>query len=152
MDSLSTRELFATNIKIGIAFDRDRGGPCYDMKRLAERAGLTPSTVGRILSLEHAPVIDTVESIAKALRLKPWQMLVPQLNPSAPPTVPHTDAERELYARIHRIALAYARTEDVENADYARPTVRPPHVRHTDREMAGVGPPSFDRRNPHRRR
>jgi transcriptional regulator with XRE-family HTH domain len=73
------RRIVARNIRALIDYDRDHGGPCYDKKRLALRAGLTPSTVGRILSLEHAPGVDTLDDIAHAFGLLAWQLLVPNL-------------------------------------------------------------------------
>ncbi len=141
------RTVFADNCRIAISYDLVTGGPCYDAKRLAEQAGLTPSTVGRILASEHAPVIDTLEAIALAFRLQLWQMLVPDLDPSNPPTVPYTDAERELYWRIKSAARAFARTGDVDYDQNDHPAgLRPPAVRHTNRETATSGPPPFDRR------
>ncbi len=145
--NLKTRKLYAANIRACLARDKAIGGPCYDMKRLAAMAGLTPSTIGRIVSLEHAPVIDTLESVARSFRLEVWQMLVPQLDPSAPPIVAHTAAERELYARIKSVALAFAKTGDVEyDEEEAQPNVRPLAVRSTDRKTSVFGPEPWDRR------
>ncbi len=140
------RKLYADNIRACISHDKAEGGPCYDMKRLAQMAGLTPSTIGRIVSLEHAPVIDTMESIARSFRLQTWQMLVPKLDPSAPPVQPYTPAELALYERFQRVALAFAKTGDVEYAEEDVPAVRPVAVRSTDRKTSVFGPEPWDRR------
>ncbi len=143
--NLKVRKLYADNIRACLSHDKAEGGPCYDMKRLAQMAGLTPSTIGRIVSLEHAPVIDTMEAIARSFRLQVWQMLVPKLDPSAPPVQPYTAAELALYARIKSVALAFAKTGDVEYEE-DEPTVRPLAVRATDRKTSVFGPEPWSRR------
>ncbi len=72
-------------------------------------------------------------------------MLVPRLDPSAPPTLTYTAAERELYARFKRVAQAFAETGDVDH-DEDVPAVRPLAVRATDRKMSIFGPEPWDRR------
>lgn len=60
---------------------------------LAKDAGVTLSTVQRVLSREHATNVDTIEALAKVFGLPPFQLLVPWgmlghvgINPAAPGT------------------------------------------------------------------
>ena len=43
---------------------------------LAKDAGTSLSTIQRILAANHGPNIDTIEGVARALRIEPYQLLL----------------------------------------------------------------------------
>lgn len=59
-----------------------------DRLSLATAAGVSPSTVGRIMNLEQAPGIDTLDALARVYGLRAWQLLIPNLDPANPPVLP----------------------------------------------------------------
>lgn len=74
-----------------------------DMKtqaKVAKRASMDQRTVGRILNKEHSPTLKQIDGLASAFGLLPWQLLVPNLDATNPPTVFLTQAERDLYKRL----------------------------------------------------
>lgn len=52
---------------------------------LGARADLGKSTVDRLKKGESAPTLTTLDKIAHAYSLQPWQMLVPDVDPAHPP-------------------------------------------------------------------
>ena len=72
---------------------------------LAKRADISLSSVQRALSGETGATIDTIERLALALNVSPYQLLLPELNPSNPQVVTGiTSAERRLYTNFARAA------------------------------------------------
>lgn len=76
---------------------------------VGKRAGVDQRTVGRILNQEHSPNLVQIGKLAAAFGLQPWQLLVPHLDPTNPPVVHLTQAERELYARMRWAARQLTR-------------------------------------------
>lgn len=56
--------------------------------------------VQRAYNAATSATLDTVETIAKAAGLHPWQLLFPSLDPANPPMFCLTMAERMLYSKI----------------------------------------------------
>lgn len=78
--------------------------------QLAKRAGVSQSTVGRALSGHTRATVETVGRIAKVYGLSPWQLLVPDLDPRAPPALVAADpAEREALDRLRLAAQELAK-------------------------------------------
>ncbi len=100
---MDIKVVVAENISALLRYDKIHKGPCPDAKSLAVKSKLTPSTVGRILSGEQAPAIDTLDAIATAFGLHAWQLLISDLDPSAPPETPTTDFERDLLMALHSV-------------------------------------------------
>ena len=75
-------------------------GPESNPTRWSADHRLDKKPVQRLLSGRHATTIDTIETISKAAGLQPWQMLIPNLDPSNPPVFVMTQTERDLYARL----------------------------------------------------
>lgn len=73
--------------------------------QLAGKAGISHTTIGRVLKESHAPDLDTLSALAGVFALTPWQILVPHLDPSNPPVLQAATAqERELYERLRQAA------------------------------------------------
>lgn len=76
---------------------------------LKRRSGVAQATIGRILRRETAADLDTVDALARAYHLMAWQLLVPDLDPANPPINRLTQAERDLYQRLHTLAAEAAK-------------------------------------------
>ena len=68
--------------------------------RVADKIKIPARTVGRIRNAETSCQIDTLAKLAKAFDIEPWQLLVPNYDPTNPPVRVQTRAERDLYARM----------------------------------------------------
>lgn len=55
--------------------------------KLASRAKIDQKTVYRITHLQNEPSIDKIEKLAKALDLEAWQLMVPNMTLTEPPTL-----------------------------------------------------------------
>lgn len=50
--------------------------------------------------------LDSLQGLAKAFGLQPWQMLIPELDPANPPLLAISKEEKDLYARLQAAAKA----------------------------------------------
>ena len=58
----------------------------FTQKQLAKKAGLGEGTIHRASDgKQSAATLETIEALAEAFNLEPWQLLVPDLNPESPP-------------------------------------------------------------------
>lgn len=80
--------------------------------KLAKKIGTSKSTVERIRNGSVACQIDTLEAIAAAFDLQPWQLLIDELEPNNPPML-RRDSDRldALYAQIKMAAEEIAQYE-----------------------------------------
>lgn len=71
-------------------------------KRVSQR------TVGRILEGSVSVTVDNLADLAHIFGLQPWQMLLPNLDPTNPQIVPAlTPAEQKMYASIQAAVEAF---------------------------------------------
>jgi transcriptional regulator with XRE-family HTH domain len=56
-------------------------------KALAKLAKTSPSTVQRVCNAETAGTLETLEQIAKALKVAVYQLMLPDLDVNQPPTI-----------------------------------------------------------------
>ena len=69
-------------------------------RRLAKEAQVSLSSIQRIYKGEVGANLDTIEAVARALSLSAYQLLIPDLDPANPQTIPGAvQAERRLYRR-----------------------------------------------------
>lgn len=69
--------------------------------KVAAKTRLGTGTISRLRNGMVDANLDTLERIAKAFEVEPWQLLVPGLTPANLPTLqPISEQERKLYARI----------------------------------------------------
>ena len=72
--AIALRKTLAANVRARMeARYKDRGDK---PKALAEAAGVTLSTVQRVINAEIGATLDTVDMLAKALRCEPYQLLL----------------------------------------------------------------------------
>lgn len=62
-------------------------GAPHTQAEIAEKAHVDQKTVGRTLAASNALSVDKLAGFAAAFKVKPWQLLVPNLDPSNPPTL-----------------------------------------------------------------
>jgi transcriptional regulator with XRE-family HTH domain len=72
-------------------------------KALAKDAGVSLSTVQRILAAENGASLDNIESVALALQVSSYQLLIPVLDTKNPQVVKGAmEAERRFYRSVER--------------------------------------------------
>lgn len=64
---------------------RDADPVLTSQGKIGAKSGMNQRTVGRIINMEHEPTFAQLTKLAKAFGLQPWQMLVPNLEPTNPP-------------------------------------------------------------------
>lgn len=89
--------LLAQNIDRLMASDPDLSSN----PKLSLKTKLTTSTLSRIRNAKVEATVGSVEAIAKAFGIEPWELLVPGFNPKNRPTLqPISEQERKLYQRL----------------------------------------------------
>lgn len=69
-------------------------------------------TYQRVQQAKTSIGINVVAKIAHAFHLEPWQLMVPNLDPSNPPVFALTESERNLYRKLREAALNLAEIGD----------------------------------------
>jgi transcriptional regulator with XRE-family HTH domain len=73
--------------------------------KLAKKTELSTGTISRLRNSDVDANLDTLERLARAFQVDPWQLLVPGMDPKNVPTLqPTSEAERRLYERIREMA------------------------------------------------
>ncbi len=76
--------------------------------RLVSHYNIANGTAQRIKESNTSIGIDMVAKVAKAFGLEPWQLLVPNLDPTNLPVFAMTEVERRLYANLRNAAVEMA--------------------------------------------
>ncbi len=109
MGQFRPRTVLAQNLKALMA---RKDGP-RSQSELFRKSKVAQATIGRILSEggENAR-IETVDKLASAYGLEGWQLLVPGMDPSNPPTLrSRSKHEDELYGRLKSAAEELAKLD-----------------------------------------
>ena len=94
---LTAREILSENLRALMAVRPDLDS----QPKIAARAGIKQSSVGRIIRGEVECKIDSVDGLARAFGLETWQLLLPGLDVRHPPILRSiNDKERALYERL----------------------------------------------------
>lgn len=105
-DTFRPHRTLALNVKALMA---RTGGPSTQGE-LHRRSGVAQATIGRILKGDQTARVETVAMIAKAYGLEPWQLLVPGMDPTNPPTLKAASKEEQaLYDRLKQAAQDLAK-------------------------------------------
>jgi len=59
--------------------------------------------IDRLVKGQHAVTLDSLEKIASACGLKPWHLLLEDLDATNPPEVTITDEDRAMLAKLRRL-------------------------------------------------
>lgn len=98
----SPRHILADNLKRMI--NRDTApGERPSIRAWAMGKGLDVRMIDRLVKADNAVTLDKLAEIAEACGLKPWQLLVEDLDPAEPPSMPITDEERSMLKRLRRL-------------------------------------------------
>lgn len=102
--NLGIREILASNLKALMAKSKHSQGDLFRLSNVAQ------STIGRVINMQVDATVATIEAIAEVYKLQPWQLLVPNLDPSNPPMLREiSDKEREFYEKIKMAAQEIAK-------------------------------------------
>lgn len=94
-----SRQILAENVKALMSRQYRLSGD--KPKDLARDAGTSLSTVQRVIGGKTSARTDTIDQLAEALGVLPYQLLIPSLNPANPQVVRGaTKEEQELYRRL----------------------------------------------------
>jgi transcriptional regulator with XRE-family HTH domain len=92
-----SRKILADNLRKIWQARPELGG----QRRFAESHNLSEGTVSRARRGDVAVTLDTLDDIANALELHPWQLLIQGIDPANPPVLREpTEREAELYRQI----------------------------------------------------
>lgn len=109
----SLRKTLAENVeKLRAMRQRDTRA---SVRAFAAGAGLQPMKVGRVLSEKAGATVETVQQLADAFTLQPWQLLVPDFDPLKPPRL----AEPAFSPRALELATMYDGLQNRGLADAA---------------------------------
>lgn len=109
-DPFDLVEVLAENI---VRFQASDPAIDNDGKIAARSKGeISKSSVQRWRTKESKPTLDNVASLARAMGVLPWQLLVPGVDPKNPPHISIVAEERELYARLERAKAILMKGEE----------------------------------------
>lgn len=89
--NLKSSEVVAANLKALMLKNGHSEGALH------RKTGLSQSTIGRTLKGESAPNVDTIDALAKAYGLLPWQMMIPDMDVSNPPVLRALSAKEQAF-------------------------------------------------------
>lgn len=94
----TSKKILAGNIRAMIEKER------LTVRGWAMRHELSQKKIDRIVKEENAISLDTLDEVATALGLMPWQLLVADMDLSHPPKLAVTETELKLYERLKVLA------------------------------------------------
>ena len=95
------RDILAANLKALMAAHPDLD----TLPKITKKGGPPNGTLDRMRRADAACRIDALAQVAHVFGLQPWQLLVPGLDPHAPPQL-EMSAERARQMREHLEAIA----------------------------------------------
>lgn len=96
------RATLAANLRRMIAAGTPEGEK-PSVNAWAQSKGLSVRLIDRLSKGEHAVTLDKLDEIAEACGLKPWQLLLEDLDPKNPPEAPVTEDERRMLTRLRKL-------------------------------------------------
>lgn len=94
-------KILAANLAALMAAHRKKALGTQTGVARATAGAVNQRTIGRILKGEHKAQIDTLEALAEAFGVEPYQLLVPGLNPRNPQVLRSlSPAEENLYRAL----------------------------------------------------
>lgn len=109
MGERDIRRVLADNVRRLIAHhakkDLDPGKPLALVNALKDKAKITMGTAQRVLEGKTSIGISIIDKIAREFKLRAYQLLVPDLDPSTPQWLPTTPEEKRVY-RVAQLAVS----------------------------------------------
>lgn len=97
MSEDTTRNILARNLRRMI----DASG--LSVRAWAIARELDVKMIDRLTKASHAVTLDKLELIAAATGLQSWQLLLPDLDPTAPADAPISEDDRKMLAKLRRL-------------------------------------------------
>lgn len=95
---MKLRDVLAKNIAVLMDAKADVGTEVL----LRRKAKLGGGTLDGARQATTSITIDSLEKMAAAFRLQPWQMLVPDINPDSPPQLKEDESDRLFYSGLEQ--------------------------------------------------
>lgn len=102
MASIDLRDILATNLRRIINADTSLGAK-PSVRAWALGRKLDVRMIDRLVKGEHAITLDKLAEVADACGLKPWHLLLPELEPNSTPESPITEEERKMLKRLRKL-------------------------------------------------
>lgn len=93
------RSILAANMRRIIGASQPPGAK-LNVSAWANQKDLDVKLIERMTKASHAVTIDTLQKVAEACGLQPWQLLVEDMNPADPGMAPISESERALLKRL----------------------------------------------------
>lgn len=97
MTSTPPRDILAANLRRMIQAED------LSLRAWALARGLDVRMIDRLSKGENSVTLDKIDEIATACGLKPWQLLLEDLDHKAPPNAPISQADRDLLGRLRNL-------------------------------------------------
>lgn len=91
------RRILADNIKLMIEKRQ------LSVRGWALEHNLDPRQMDRLVKRQYSTTVDTLEQIAEAIGVQPWQLLVPNMSLEALPMLVMGSVERDLYENVRAL-------------------------------------------------
>ncbi len=103
MTESSLRATLARNLRKKIELDLGGPGAKFSVRAWALGKELDVRLIDRLVKGQHAVTLDKLDEIAAACGLKPWQLLLDELDPASPADAPISEPERQMLRRLRRL-------------------------------------------------
>jgi hypothetical protein len=102
MSTSDLRSVLAANLNRMIDLDTPAGAK-RSVRAWAMSKGVDVRLIDRLTKGQHAVTLDTLDTLATDLGLKPWQLLLPDLDPQAPADAPMSQDDRDMLRKLRRL-------------------------------------------------
>ena len=102
MPTTASRDTLSINLKRMIDAEA-RLGEKPSIRAWAMKKDLNVRMIDRLVNRQHAVSIDSLERIAMAIGLRPWQLLIDDPLPGKTPDPPITEDDRMLLRKLRRL-------------------------------------------------
>lgn len=107
------------------------------------KSGLGKGTVERIIKDDARLKLGVIETLAKSCNLEPWQLLVPNLDPVAPPMLAEAAAAERAKLHALRLVIGNPEQDSLSKPRKSPETGRPPIAKFQVSDV-GSSPPHKD--------
>lgn len=102
MSSAASRDILAANLRRMIERDTPKGEK-PSIRAWALGKELDVRMIDRLVKGQHSVTLDKLTEIADACGLKPWHLLIEDLDLAAAPDAPISEEDRKLLQRLRRL-------------------------------------------------
>ncbi len=102
MERSESRATLAANLRRMIEAEASPGQR-PSVRAWAIKRDLDVRMIDRLTKGQHAVTLDKLEQIAAACGLKPWHLLIDDLDPDNPPDMPITAEDRAMLKKLRKL-------------------------------------------------